>query len=191
MDRFFEKLERKIRKAVKSDMKKISKEIGTEKVYAVAMITDNDCVTLSLALNTHEYLRKADEVYIERHQNLTEADIKRVRDGSLCLTKWMLDKWGYSDGKNSNLSKINKLLYKTAKSKSEEYENNKTLFLGMVTSAFKHLIEENTFGNATDEITYFIFMADDDDNIALANYSAKLLNSQESYESFLKRVEVK
>ena len=53
------------------------KEFANEKPYAVAFTTDSDCITLSLVLNTYEYLEKT---------GLAKDD------------KWYPDEWGYSVG---------------------------------------------------------------------------------------------
>lgn len=154
MEKFFRDLESKIQKAVKKDVKKILKEVGEEKIYVAALVTDSDCITLYLAVNTYEYMEKADEEYIEMLKaDLSEEDIKNVRDGAVSLTKWIPDEWGYSDGKNSQLNKISKLLYAKEEANSEEYAGYKDLFLETVTSAFKHLIESNIFGKNSEEIT--------------------------------------
>ena len=55
---FFKNLEHNIEQAVKKDMKKILKETGNEKIYAVALVTDSDCITLYLAVNTYEFMEK-------------------------------------------------------------------------------------------------------------------------------------
>lgn len=112
MKTFFNDLAEKIEQAVKKDMEQIRKEIGKEKIYAVALVTDSDYITLFLALNTYEYMRKKDTEYLEMlHDHLSEEDIKNVKEGTASLTKWTPAEWGYSDGKNSHLVEINKLLY--------------------------------------------------------------------------------
>lgn len=191
MELFFKELGNKIQKAVKKDMKKILKEVGEEKIYTVALVTDSDCITLYLALNTNEYMKEADEENIEILQDdLSEEDIKNVREGVISLTKWIPDEWGYSDGKNSELNKISKLLYKKEKSNPEEYERYTKLFFETVISAFKQLIESKTFGENTEEITYFVSISDDENTYEIENYSAKLLNSKNVYEEFLNRTQL-
>ncbi len=185
---FFNNLAGKIEQAVKKDMEQIWKEIGEEKIYAVALVTDSDCITLFLALNTYEYMRKKDAEYLEMlHDYLSEEDIKNVKEGTASLTKWTPDEWGYSDGKNSQLVKISKLLYDKEEANSKEYEKHTALFFESVTSAFKNLIAEKTFGDNSDEITYFISMSDDERIYEIEDFSAKLLNSESVCQAFLKR----
>lgn len=188
MEVFFNNLAEKIEQAVKTDMEQIRKEIGEEKIYAAALVTDSDCVTLFLALNTYEYMRKKDAEYLEKlHDNLSEADIKNVKEGTASLTKWTPDEWGYSDGKNSQLVEISKLLYDKEEANSKEYEKHNALFFEAVTSAFKNLIVAKTFGNNSDEITYFISVSDDERTYEIEDFSAKLLNSESVSQAFLKR----
>lgn len=185
---FFEKLSNQIQQAIKKDIEKILKDVGEEKIYAVALVTDSDCVTLYLALNTYEYMKKRDEEYIKMFQNnWSEERIKSIREGSINLTKWIPADWGYSDGKNSELNNISRLLYVKEESNPEEYARYKGLFFETVTSAFKHLIESKIFGENSEEITYFISMSDDEGIYEIENYSAKLLNSENVCEQFLKR----
>ena len=58
MEAFFKEIGMKIREAVKEDVKKILKEVGDEQIYAAALVTDSDCITLYVALNTYEYMKK-------------------------------------------------------------------------------------------------------------------------------------
>ena len=188
MKTFFNDIAVKIEQAVKTDMEQIRKEIGEEKTYAVALVTDSDCITLFLALNTYEYMRKKDAKYLEMmHDYLSEEDINKVKEGTASLTKWTPDEWGYSDGKNSQLVEISKLLYGREEANSKEYEKNTALFFEVVTSAFKNLIAAKTFGNNSDEITYFISMSDDERTYEIEDFSAKLLNSKNVCQTFLKR----
>ena len=188
MKAFFNNLAEKIEQAVKTDMEQIRKEIGEETIYAVALVTDSDCITLFLALNTYEYMRKKDAKYLEMlRDNLSEEDIKNVKEGTASLTKWTPDEWGYSDGKNSQLVEISKLLYDKEAENSKEYEKHNELFFEAVTSAFKKLIAAKTFGNNSDEITYFISMSDDERTYEIEDFSVKLLNSESVCQAFLKR----
>ena len=197
MEAFFKDLEIKIQEAVKSEMPKILKNIGNEKIYAIALVTDHDCITLFLAVNTYEYMEKTDKKYIDSGY-LSEEDIKRFKEGTGSLTKWMASEWGYSDENYSQFNDISKLLYDKEASISEieyedydkedeAYQKYKSLFFDTVTSAFKHLIEENVFGEHSEEITFFVSMTDDDMAMEIENHSAKLLNPKNVYEAFLKR----
>lgn len=191
MELFFKDLEEKIKQAIKKDILNISKKIGKEEVYSFALVTDSDCITLYLALNTYEYMKKEDEKYIRKNKSrFSEEIVNKMREGSINLSKWIPAEWGYSDGKRSELSKISKLLYKKEESlNQEEYLRYKEMFLETVTSAFKYLIETKVFGESSEEITFFISMSDDENISEIENYSAKLLNSKNLYEEFLRRNE--
>lgn len=181
MELFFKDLGYKIEQALKTDVEKILKEIGDEKIYSVALVTDSDCITLFLAINTYEYLEKEDK---KQMKSLSKEEINKIREHSISLSKWIPDEWGYSDGKKSQLVEISKLLYQKEESDSEEYEKHIDLFLETVTSAFKHVIESKIFGENSDEITYFISMSDDEKTPEIQNYSAKILNSENVYKKF-------
>lgn len=188
MQTFFKDIANRIEEAVKKDVKGILKEIGEEKVYGIALVTDSDCITLYLALNTYENMKKRDAKYIEMfHDNLPNEQIRNVKDGKTSFVKWVPDEWGYSDGQNSELSKISGLLYDKEESNSDEYAKHNDLFFEAVASAFKNLIEANVFGENMEGVTYFISMTDDDRAIAIENASAKLLNPENVYNDFLNR----
>ncbi len=189
MNTFYKELDNKIQQAVKVEMQNIQRKIGKERIYAVALVTDSDCVTLFLAVNTYEYLQKRDKKYA-KELDLSEEDLKNVKEGSVSLTQWILDEWGYSDGKNSQLNMISELLFEHDESEEydeESYEENQRLFFETVTSAMKHLIAEKVFGEYSEEITFFISMSDDERTEEIENYSAKLLNSADIYENFYHR----
>ncbi len=191
MEKFFNKMGKKIYKAIKKDAKRVLKEIDGEELYSVALVTDSDCITLFMALNTYEFLETADEEYLEMvKDDLSEEDMRQVEEGEVCLTKWLPDEWGYSDDESGELSKISQVLYKKEASNPEEYAKYKALFFDTVTSAFKKVIEEKTFGENSEEVTYFISTSDGDEIYEIENCSAKKLNSEKVYEQFLSRKEL-
>lgn len=191
MEIFFKDLGDKIQQAIKKDIQSILKEIDEERIYSVALVTDSDCITLYLAINTYEYMQKEDEKYIKMNQSsFSEEIIKKMQEGTINLSKWIPAEWGYSDGKNSELTQISKLLYEKEKSLNvEEYPRYMELFFETIIYAFKQLIESKIFGEKIEEITFFISMSDDERTPEIENYSAKLLNSKNLYEEFLKRNE--
>ncbi len=191
MEKFYDKMSKKLYKALKKDTKRVLKEMEDEELYSVALVTDSDCITLFMALNTYEYLETADEEYMEMvKEDLSEEDMRQIEAGEVCLTKWIPDEWGYSDGKNSELTKISQVLCKKAESNPVEYAKCKSLFFDTVISVFKKLIEEKTFGENTEEVTYFISTSDGDYIYEIENHSAKILNCEKVYEQFLNRKEL-
>lgn len=188
MNNFFEELNQKIQVAIKKDANKIWKEISGEKVYAVALVTDSDCITLYMAVNTYEYMKEKDAKYIKMFEGrVSEEKINRVKEGTDSFTKWIPAEWGYSDGKNSELSKISQELYEKEEANAEEYAKYKPMFFEAITSAFEKLIGEKIFGTNSEELTYFISMSDGEGIYEIENYSAKILNSEKNYEQFINR----
>ena len=186
---FFNNLNQEIQLAVEKDVKKIFCEIGEEKVYAIALVTDSDCITLYMAINTYEYMKKKDEQYIKMLEGrVPEEKIKRVKEGSDSFTKWIPAEWGYSDDKNSELTKISRKLYQKEEANPTEYAQYKSLFFETVTSSFKEIIEKNIFGTNAEETTYFVSISDGEGIYEIENYSAKLLNSDTIFEQFLNRM---
>ena len=189
---FFKRIERQMQKAAKEDYFRIKKMLNDEKPYTVAFVTDSDCCTLWLGVNTYEYMEKADAKY--------------ANDDSEYKTKWIPDEWGYTDDSdNSGLVKISDRLSDKMDSIYDEVDRKHAdlteeqeqelideygftrLFLETVTSAFQKLIQSNAFGLDTDEVTYFISMTDDELGFDIEDDSAKTLNSKRVYEEFLKR----
>lgn len=190
MKDFFESIEPKIYKAIKQDMKYILKKIGSEEIYSIALVTDEDCVSVYLAANSFEFLRKKDlDILKLMKQYLSEDEIRGVESGSYSLTKWIPAEWGYSDGKNSSLTKISHLLFEQQANNPTEYEKNKHLFFETITSVLKGVIKENVFGSYTNDITFFITLSDGDGIYEIENHSAQQLNSAEVCEKFLHRHE--
>ena len=190
MKQFFDAIRLEVIKAVKKDIKKILKQIGEEKAYGAALVTDSDCITLYLAVNTYEKMREKDLKYMNMLKaHLSEQQIEGLTNGNLSITKWAPAEWAYSDEMESELNNVSKLLYKKEEANSSEYAENMALFFEAVTDAWKTLIVDKVFGEKTEEITFFISMSDDNRSETIENYSASQLNRQELYEAFLKRAE--
>ena len=189
-ERFFESINPKLYKAIKKDMKHILKRIGSEKIYSIALVTDEDCISVYLAANTFEFLRKKDlDILKSMKQYLSEDEIRGVENGSYSLTKWIPAEWGYSDDGSGGLTKISRLLFEQEANSPTEYEKDKHLFFETTTSVLKRLMKENVFGSYTNDITFFITLSDGDGIYEIENHSAQQLNSAEVYEKFLHRHE--
>lgn len=84
MEKFFNKMGKKIYKAIKKDAKRVLKEMDGEELYSVALVTDSDCITLFMALNTYEFLETADEEYLEMvKDDLSEEDMRQIEEGEV------------------------------------------------------------------------------------------------------------
>lgn len=190
MKQFFDEIRLEVVKAVKEDAKKILNQIGKEQIYGAALVTDSDCITLYLAVNTYEKMREKDLKYMNMFQaHLTEEQIEGLKNGTLSMTKWVPAEWAYSDGRGSELNNVSTLLYQKEEANSAEYAENMALFFEAVTGAWRILITDKIFGEKTEDITYFVSMSDDNRSETIENYSASQLNRQELYEAFLKRAE--
>ncbi|MCI8373248.1 MAG: DUF4303 domain-containing protein [Lachnospiraceae bacterium] len=195
MEEFYNDLTLKIQQAVKKVMSKILQKTGDETIYAAALVTDSDCTTLFLAVNTYEYLEKRDLEYLQLMDfHLSEEEQRQLNEGTASLTKWLPDEWGYADSDDDDgselFNEISRLLYEHDEEEDfddDAYEENQELFFAAVTSAFQKLKEEKAFGERTEEILCFISISDDDRAEEIENESARQLNSPQLYEPFFNR----
>lgn len=101
MKQFFEKIGLEIVEAVKKDAKKILEEVRNEQIYAAALVTDSDCITLYLAVNTYEQMREKDLKYLKMFgDDLDEDEIEGINNGTLSIRKsgfWLLVIMSYVD----------------------------------------------------------------------------------------------
>lgn len=163
IDPFFQDLAEKIRDAAEKDLHDILEQTGDEHIYTAALVTDSDCYSLFLTVNTVEYLEN----------ECDEAD-------DAC--KWHPDEWGYSDGHDSELVKLSALLWQ-----NQDKMPGKDYFFNELISAMKLLKETGIFKELTDEITFFVSISDDEDAENLEDYSASQLNSLQLASAFLDR----
>ena len=195
MKDFFKALAPAIRESVKTEMKKIHTAAEDERIYAAALVTDSDCVTLFLAVNTEESLAWRDRkdrtekrlAMLRQYYSQELAD--QVAEGSFSLNRYLPDEWDYSDGKDSGLNQVSKQLFDKEASLSdtpgdeydEVHERFQNLFLETVIEVFQELREEGVFGP---EVTCFVSMSDDDRAEEIEDDSARRLNTREQYEQF-------
>ena len=112
MEQFFLNLRPAIEEAMRHAMENIRQEIGAEHIYSAALVTDSDCITLFLAINTEEALAKRDQAdrtperLAELRQYWSEELVNQVADGSFSLSRYVPDEWSYSDGTDSVLNQI-------------------------------------------------------------------------------------
>ena len=197
MEVFFKALRPMILEAVRTAMEEIRRQAGSEHIYAAALVTDSDCVTLFLAVNTEERLLRRDakdrtpKRLKELRRYWSEEKVRQIADGAVSLNRWLPDEWGYSDGTGSGLNQVSRLLFDKEASLSdaagddydETCEQFQEQFLETVASAFETLREEGVFGP---EVTCFISMSDDGRAPEIERASAQRLNSPELYEAFIK-----
>ena len=195
MEQFFFFFRPAIVKAVRRDMEKIRQEIGNEHLYSAALVTDSDCITLFLAVNTEEALAKRDQKerkpkrLAELRKYWSEELVSQVADGSFSLNRYIPDEWAYSDGKDSELNQISQRLYDQEETLSnapddvydEVHEQFQEQLLETVTLAFETLRTEGVFGP---EVLCFVSMSDDERTPEIEDASAQRLNTPEQYEQF-------
>lgn len=191
MEQFFLDLQPAIENAVRHAMEKIRLEIGKERIYSAALVTDSDCVTLFLAVNTEEALARRDESdrtperLAELREYWSEELVSRVADGSFSLNRYVPDEWDYSDGTDSELNQVSRRLCEQEEALSDTdddaYDEFREQFLETVALAFETLRTEGVFGS---EIICFISMSDDELAMEIEDDSARRLNTSEQYEQF-------
>lgn len=195
MEQFFLDLRPAIEKAVRHAMEKIRREIGKEHIYSAALVTDSDCITLFLAVNTEEALARRDETdrtpehLAELRKYWPEELVSQVADGSFSLNRYIPDEWDYSDGTDSELNQVSQQLYDQEAALSdmdddacdEVHTQFQEQFLETVTMVFETLRAEGVFDTET---ICFISMSDDDRTSDIEDDSARRLNTLEQYEQF-------
>lgn len=195
MEQFFLDLQPAIEKAVRNAMEKIRREIGNEHIYSAALVTDSDCITLFLAVNTEEALAKRDQTertpkrLAELRKYWPEELVNRVADGSFSLNRYIPDEWAYSDGQDSELNQISQLLYDQEETLSnadadvydEVHEQFQNQLLETAALAFETLRTEGVFGP---EVLCFVSMSDDERTPEIEDASSQRLNTPEQYEQF-------
>ncbi len=191
MEQFFLGLQTDIKEAVRREMEKIRKEMGKERIYGAALVTDSDCVTLFLAVNTEEALAKRDKAdqapkrLAMLREYWPEELVGRVADGSVSLSRFVPDEWAYSDGTDSGLNQVSQQLYDQEEAlldaDDEIHEKFQEQFLETVTLAFEALRNEGVF---EPETVCFISMSDDSQASEIEDASARRLNTAEQYGQF-------
>ena len=195
MEPFFSDLQPAIERAVRNAMENIRREIGKEHLYGAALVTDSDCITLFLAVNTEEALAKRDrtdrtpERLAQLRRYWPGELVDQVAGGSFSLNRFVPDEWGYSDGTDSELNQISQRLYDQEEALSdtdgddydEVHEQFQEQFLETVALAFETLRAEGVFGP---EVLCFISMSDDDRTPDIEDASAQRLNTPEQYAQF-------
>lgn len=159
---FYQGLAETIMEAATKDLHEILSQTAGENIYAVALVTDSNCCSLFLAVNTVEYLNN-------------ETD--RSND-----CKWHPDEWGYSDGHGSELVNLSASLW-------ENYSNfpGEEFFFNALISAMKQVKESGIFKDRADEITFFVSISDDEGAENIEDLSAKQLNPSTLAAAFLNR----
>ena len=179
MGNYFESIKKDVQSAIEKAMEDIFEQVEGSSIYSMALVTDSDFITLYLAANTEAHMREKDLMYAEDMVDFYSAnDIDSVKAGNSSFTKWIPAEWGYSDGNNSELNKISKILYDMEANDTKLYSEKNDEFLEMVSECFEKAIN-NCVDTNRDDIVFFISVSDDERASAIENYSAKRLNSND------------
>lgn len=194
MEQFFLALQPVIENGVRRAMEKIRQEIGKEHIYSAALVTNSDCITLFLAVNTEEALAKRDKKdrtpkrLADLRKYWPKELVDQVADGSFSLSRYVPDEWSYSDGTDSELNQVSQQLYSQEEALSDldddtddVHERFQELLLETAACAFEKLRAEAVFGP---EVLCFVSMSDDERTPEIEDASAQRLNTPEQYEQF-------
>lgn len=184
MKEFFDEFGEKLVMAIRSDFKGLTKIIGTEKIYAVCLVTDSSAMTLYLAINTYEEVDRKYHMYIQEDPEESNPELLYK------TVKWVPAEWGYGDSDlgQSEIAVVSDFL--AAKSELIEdssFQEFEEKFYETMTEALRKFCNEELFGYEKDEITIFISISDDNRIEIVENYSASLLNSENVNSEFVKR----
>lgn len=173
MAEFYEILVKELEKALVKELWEIRRAAGDEKIYAAALLTDSNCTSVSLYVNTLEHLTRT------LGENISDEKLK-----------WKIESWGYSDrmnGRKSLLLKSCQMLSIHDKKDHDEHMRMRDVFIETAVSAFRRAILKHPLTADTDDVTYYISISDSDEAKRLENFSSKMLNSKAVYKEFFKR----
>ncbi len=171
MAEFYEVLVKELEKALIKELWEIRRAAGDEKIYAAALLTDEDCTSVSLYVNTLEHLTPG--------ENVTDEELK-----------WKITDWGYSDrmnGRKSLLLKSCQMLLNHDKKDHDEHLRTRDVFIETAASAFRRAILKHPLTADPDDVTYYISVSGSDKAKRLENFTSKMLNSKAVYKEFFKR----
>lgn len=176
----WEKLTNDVVAAATAAFGSLMSERAGEHFYAFALYTDGDAWTILAAANS-----------LERYQKVIlktgETDAQQV-----AWYKWGTAEWAYENWKGDLFTGIYldlKNYRKTQENSNSDYALYKNSVHECMISALKRLDESGFFGEIRSSIVLFVSSTDNDETEALENHSAKELNSESVYLSFVDRFE--
>lgn len=176
---FFKDFVAKLKIALIEDFEEMKVSIGSETMYACALVTDSDAITVYFAVNTEEKIN-------EKLSKLTSTKGEDYSLRNKAYYSWTPAEWAYGDDLSTlkSISKVSRLLYDIESNTTDKqlYEQS---FYEALTEVFLQITKEGYF----EGVAKFISVSDDDRADAIENYSAKRLNNEEISEKFLKRFE--
>ncbi len=184
MKEFFDAFGKRLVKAVRNDFKKLSKNIGDERIYAVCLVTDSNAMTVLLAINTYEKVETKYQKYLQGKSVQLKGEILYK------TVKWIPAEWAYDDS-DLEQSEIELVSDYLAEKREAIEESNFMQFeeklYETMTETLLTLQDERWFCSKHDDITVFISISDDDRAEMVENYSAGLLNSENIKNKFVSR----
>lgn len=150
---------------------------SNEKFYAFALYTDSSAMTICLAANSLEKL----------NEKIDEEDDEDKTDEAISYFKWTSSEWAYEAFEGDALAEINRAL-REDKERSE-FNNFAQRLINSMTNVLASLVSEDFFKRKSiiEEVVVFVTITDDDVAQSIENVSAKLLNTDNSLQIFLKR----
>ncbi|WP_261822112.1 DUF4303 domain-containing protein [Pragia fontium] len=181
MKDFFDRLEKELISTIRVDFNKLTELIKGECLYAVSLVTDSCFDSIYLGLSTEESLLRKIDKYQEKRE---------VSEKMKSYLRWTPAEWGYdnSDIPNSLLPKVSNILRDKKMEVTSEFES---MFYEVLEKVMRTLYQDGLFSNniISSQLTLFISISDDDRALEIENDSARILNSLDVYEKFIKRFE--
>ncbi|WET42271.1 DUF4303 domain-containing protein [Citrobacter enshiensis] len=184
--------------AVKHDYLDLRNKIINEEFYAGCLVIDEDVSGMFLIFNTIEYLKEKDSVlfkkdpYAEFRKMLAPEEFQKSfgqYEKLTMSTKWIPDDWGYGNNllEDSLINKLNLILHNKSESlqHSERINFERKIHKAMMDSllSLKMYIKESL----NSDIFLFMSVTDSKNSKLIENKSAKKLNTEISYNEFIKQ----
>jgi hypothetical protein len=178
MSTFLQDFENHFRDGFKQDLQSLLKKLQGEKIYACAIFTDSDWVTLGLAVNTEEALNRHIE---DMKEELQDDDEGEYEDDEYSYFRWACGEFQYDSGDFNNISK----LMNTTKNVHEHSDDIVKIIAKVVNETDGSLFAQ--FGQSKEDTTFFVSLSDDDGAEELENQSVVLMTTPKLSGEFLKR----
>lgn len=150
-----------------------------ESFYAFALYTDSSAMTVCLAANSLEKLG-------EKLDKEEEAD---KTDDVVSYFKWTSSEWAYEAFEGDAFADLNHAL--RSDNERDEFDTFRQRLIQSMINALGSLAKEDFFKKEyrAGDLIVFVTITDDDAAESIENESARLLNTENRAETFLKRFE--
>lgn len=170
--------EAEVFKLVVQALEALQAEHSDERFYAFSLYTDSSAMTIAFAANSHEALER----------KLLEED-EEDRDDSRQYYTWATSEWKYEAWRGELFKSACKALREDVE-RSNIADFRKKLYAAM-TNVLRALRQSDCFKSfAVQEPVLFVTVTDDETAEHVENETARVINSQSTYESFVNRFEV-